>query len=388
MASGLFWMEMRDIFMKIDKHLLQFPTVLPNDLEGFMFNYPKKFPLIIPYYEEVALQVALDPKAYQEYGDWVRGELIAGFEKIKKEYESGDQEDLAFLVDIDQRINKLFCFRFWIVNYLFADGPLHDYFVSNLKTLIRKIVDITEDIEEYEQQVLLIQRDLLQSDYADLYLQQALNGVKLVEVLQSNPQTNILLNEVILLIDQHNLHNTKEINNLWDQVTQVIKKIIEDKSHHQGSALFDLMEIPLEQARMRNSLLPVYNMLTHAIEFREENKQLAQRYEAMKARIEDILAQAKGILSPEEYALFVLSYQQARNFAMYKDIMGEMDGPLLPLWFGLHDKIRAWIFKNHGIKYQGGGHASMYYQLVWYLPDHLKAKVYTVDNIPFSIKTL
>ena len=50
---------------------------------------------------------------------------------LKKEFEKGDQENLEFLVVTDQKLNKLFCFRFWPVNYLFADGPIHEFYVEN-----------------------------------------------------------------------------------------------------------------------------------------------------------------------------------------------------------------------------------------------------------------
>src|SRR5687768_14312491 len=179
-------MVMKGISMiTIDNFYLKFPGSLPNDVEAFMFFYPRKFPLIVSYYEEVAKKVAKDPKAFQEYGNWAKEELWKGYEKINKDYQNGDQNNLEFLVDIDQRMHKLCCFRFWVVNYLFADGPLHDYFVTNLKALIRKFIDATEDIEDYEQKVILAERDLMQTDYADLYLESAMSDIKTAELIEN-----------------------------------------------------------------------------------------------------------------------------------------------------------------------------------------------------------
>jgi len=370
--------------MKINEQLLKFPKTLPNDLETFMVFYPAKFPGIVSYYEEVAQKIAADPMAYQEYGYWVRDELFKGFKKIKKDFEEGDREDLSFLVNIDQRFHKLICYRFWIVNYLFPDGPIHDFYVDTLKNLIRKFVDIGDEVEEFEGKIIQIQRDLLQSDYADLYLRQALSGVELVKLLESNPKTKLLFSEAIELIDKHLQENTKKINSIWDRLVDLVKQ---DNAGDTANFKKEL-EIPLEQAKFRKTMLPVYNMLTHAVEFREENRMLAERHGGMKQKIADLFTQAKNKLSAEEYELFDIAYQQARNFAMFKDVMGEIDSQLLPLWFGMLDKIQIILSKTEAIPSKPMGHSGIFYHLVWYLPPNLKAKVITPDSTPFSLETL
>lgn len=371
-------------FMKINEQLLKFPKTLPNDIEMFMVFYPAKFPGIVSYYEEVAKKIAGDPKAYQEYGQWTHDELFKGFEKIKSDYENGDKDDLSFLVSIDQRFNKLTCYRFWVVNYLFPDGPLHEYFVDTLKNLIRKFVDVGEEVEEFERKIVQIQRDFLQSDYADLYLRQALSGVKLVKLLESNPKTKTFFYESAKLIDQHSSENISKINSIWDQLVNLLNKDATE-------AILDVkkeLEIPLEQAKWRKSMLPVYNMLTHAVEFREENKILSERHNGMKQKIDDFFSQAKQKLSVEEYELFEVAYQQSRNFAMFKDVMGEVDPYLLPLWFGILYKAQEILSKTTAIELRHVGHAGMFYHLAWYLPPDLKAKVMTPDLTPFDLKTL
>lgn len=367
--------------MKIDEKYLKFPQTLPNDLEGFMAYYPYKFPLIMNEYEEAAKRVADSPAEFRKYGDWARDELWAGFEKIKKDYENGNQNDLEFLVEIDQRFNKLFCYRFWIVNYLFADGPLHGFFVDSLRGLIHKFVDVGEDVEDFEQRIIEIQRDLLQGDYADLYLQQALSGTRLIKKMEADETINEKLQKVISLVDLKEQEEKEKIYAMWDDIVEIIKK--------EGGGLLEELRIPLEQVEMRGSKAPLYNMLTHAVEFRNENENLLSRHNAMKGGIKIIMEDAENKLDKYEFELLKLSYEQINNMTKYKDIMGEIDGPLLPLWFGIHDKIRV-ISEKNGVKMSqmGTGPGSAFYFYVWYLPDNLKAKIMTPDLLPFNLETI
>ncbi|MCX6811981.1 MAG: hypothetical protein NT039_04835 [Candidatus Berkelbacteria bacterium] len=368
--------------MNIDEKFLKFPQTLPNDLEAFMVFYPNKFPPIISYYEKIAHKIANDPEAYHEYGDWAQKELFAGFEKIEKDYKKGDQNNLAFLVETDQRLHKLFCYRFWPVNYLFADGPLHDFFVDNLKNLIHKFIDVADEVEEFEGKVFSIQRDLLQGDYADLYLRQAIEGVKIIELLEKNQETKKILKEARELIKDSPQQNLDKINLLWGKIAQIIQK---EKNNSELKKKFD---IPLAQAKMRKTMLPFYNMLTHAVEFQKENEQLTKRHKEMGKKIDSIMDMAKGKLLKDDFELFKLSYEQARNFSMYKDVMGEIDLFILPLWFGLHDKVKKILSKTMKLRPRSTGHSAMFYYLVWYLPTELKAKVISIDETPFDLKTL
>ena len=45
--------------IKIPEYLLKMPTYLPNDIEGMIFTYPNKFPLIKEKYEEQYLKAGL-----------------------------------------------------------------------------------------------------------------------------------------------------------------------------------------------------------------------------------------------------------------------------------------------------------------------------------------
>lgn len=368
--------------MKIDKQYLKFPKTLPNDLEDFLVFYPRKFPPIVAYYEEVADMIASDPKKFREYGNWAHDELFEGFEKIKKDYENGNQNSLEFLVDVDQRLNKLLCYRFWIVNYLFADGPLHNFFVDNIRSLIHKFAEVGENVEDFEQKVAMIQRDLFQGNYADLYLEQALSGNRLMKLLMDNKAIKSEMGLLLKSIDNDPKKNYDIINENWEKVLKKIMKTADDR-------ILSELRVPLEQVEMRKTKIPLYNMLTHSMEFRLENSQLAERFGMMNARIAELKKLAKSKLSKKEFELFELCYEQIGNFTRYKDVMGEIDGYILPLWFGLHDKIRSLLNKK-GVKIPDDptGPASMFYFYVWYLPDDLKAKAMTVDRVPFDLGIL
>jgi hypothetical protein len=369
--------------IKIEEQYLKFPRSLPNDLELFLVYYPRKFPGIVPYYEEVVQKIANDPQGFREYGDWVREELFEGFKKIKNDYDNGDQDDLDFLLSIDQRFHKLICYRFWIVNYLCADGPLHDYFVDNLRSLIYKFVDVENDVEEFENKFAMIQRDLLQGDYADLYLQQALSGNRLMGLIKEDEKIIGIIERADVLIREDAGRNIEKINAIWDELIAEIRSV--------GGELLKTLEIPLEQAEMRNSMNSVYNMLTHTVEFKKENESLAKRHGEMKNRIEELKQLAKEKLFEEEYELFVLAVEQIRNFTEYKDVMGEIDTVLLPLWFGIHNQMKEILIKNgvgEADRKISTGHSAVFYHYVWYLPDNLKAKIMTIDKTPFDLSSL
>lgn len=365
--------------IKIPEYLLKMPTYLPNDIEGMIFTYPNKFPLIKEKYEEAAKKYAMDPEGFRQYGDAEKAELVVGLDNLKKEYEENKDKDLEYMVRMDQRLNKLFCFRFWIVNYLFADGPIHSFYVDNLRLLIRKAVK-ADETEKYEAKVEEIIQTLLQSDYADEYLQQALDCNAALTELKSIKNIDESLEKVTKLIDDNPLKNVNEINNIWKDIWELIKdnEVIGKKLRH-----------AINQVKFRSSMLPLYNILTHTIEFRKENLQLQEKYDSMHKKIDNILEQAKKELSADEYELLKMSYEQAKNFAMYKDVMGAVDGKLIPFWFGIHDEIREILRKtNPNMPIRSVGQAGMFYYLVWYLPTDLKAIVMTPDFTDFSLEDL
>lgn len=384
---------MMDTFMKIET-IKKFPHSLPNDEESLIRVYPYKFPPINKYFEKQAEKFFNDPRGYTKYTYWAQEEMFAGFEVIKDTYEQGDQDDLAFLVDIDQQLSKLFCYRFWPVNYLFADGMWHEYFVENLKAFVRQFVDITDDIEDYEEQVLIVERDLMQTEYADLYLQQALGGIEIVNLLSKDNKVGKMF---VNALENHDKMSKKELEKIWEKVGKYVislrekapKKIVYSKpAKTKEESIAREFLVPIGQVSMRGSMAPLYAFLTHVVEFNEENKALLRRHEDMKDRIKMWFDMAKANLSKEDYKFFERCYQQSRNLSIAKDTMGEIDPFYLPFWFGdIHSKIKTILAKTTDCDPKmGTGHGGMFSRIVWYLPGELQAKVMTPDKVPYKLK--
>lgn len=385
--------------MKIDAHVLKFPKSLPNDQQQFMTYYPYKYPKVIEYYEEQAQELYDKPEAYAQFVQDQYRELEDAVNKVNDEFQDGDQTNLEFLVSIDQKFNKVFCFKFWVINYVFADGLIHEFYVDQLKAFARKMVDVSDDIEEYERRIIQIQRDLLQTDYADIYLVQALHGVMVMNFLEQDEFSQKVLSEIIPLIDEHDDKNDERIIELWKPIVNRIldpaddhyKVLTDQPEDFQFHTLLDLppLDLPLTQVRMRRIPFPLYSFLNHTLEFRKQNEALTERHKNMKNTIEEIFTEAKGKLSDEEYADFRLAYEMAKNFSMSKDIMGSVDPILIPVWEGdVHRKIHDILSRDHTVRYPAVNHASMFGSFVWYLPDDLKAKVMSVDNTPFNFEEL
>lgn len=389
-------MAMKDIYMKIDEHILRFPSSLPNDEQQFMTYYPYKFPKVMEFYEQKARELYNDP---QGYADFVRQEyavLENAVNKVNEEFQNGNKDDLEFLVEIDRKFNKIFCFKFWVINYIFADGPIHEFYVDQLKAFARKMVGVTDDIEEYEQRIISIQRDLLQTDYADIYLVQALHGVRLMEFLEKDEFSRHIVQDVIPLIDEHNDKNAEKINELWKPI---VDKMMDESDDHYSKVrkvppdlpadapLLALppLRLPINQVKMRKTTFPLFSFLNHTVEFRRQNIGLEERYNTMKETIEKIFIEAKNKLSQDEYGDFRLSYEMSKNFSMSKDIMGGVDPVLIPVWErDVHARIFEILSQIHQVRYPSVNHSAMFGSLMWYLPDRLKAKVLSVDNTPFD----
>lgn len=381
--------------MKIDEHILKFPKTLPNDEQQFMIYYPYKFPKVIDYFEKKANELYDKPKEYAEFVqseyDLLEKEVI----RINEEYQSGDKNDLNFLVEIDQKFNKVFCFKFWVINYVFADGPIHEFYVDQLKAFARKMVDVTDDIEEYEERIIRIQRDLLQTDYADIYLVQALHAIKLVEFLKTDDFSKEIIAKVVPLIDERDEKNNEKI---METLKPIVEKMLDKNDDHYktfrdqpedfvftGLLSLPPLVIPINQVNMRKSHFPLYSFLNHAFEFREQNIVLEERYNNMKEFIEEIFVEAKEKFSEEEFADFRLSYDMSKCFSMSKDIMGSVDPILVPVWErDVHDRVFKILSKTQAVRYPSVNHASMFSSFAWYLPDDLKSKVMSVDETDFN----
>ena len=251
-----------------NEHLFRFPKTLPNDLEDFTLFYPLKFPPIIRMYNELVKQLHLNPVAFRNKCLELQKELIVGFQKIKDDYDNCTNRDLSFLVKIDQRLHKLFCYRFWIINYLFCDGPLHSYYVSKIRMFAEKLAQ-WDEIEDKEPAILEIERALLQSDYADLYFKNTFHSLSLHDYLIHIPAFQKDLQDLKLALPTEDNHL---INPILDRI------LLQIEIHPDAAPVRELLVGPKLTGAIRGDNLMLYNMISHAFLFYEDSLKLKKRF--------------------------------------------------------------------------------------------------------------
>lgn len=370
-------MENKELSPKL-KHLFKFPLTLPNDVEDFTLFYPKKYPLIMEIYSKTVQELYLDPDNFLKKCFELQKELWIGFEKIKSDFEACNNRDLKFLVDTDQRLHKLFCYRFWIINYLWCDGPLHNFYVDKIKEFAEKIAEWSE-IEEKEKAVLEIERALLQSDYADLYLERALGGLEVYEIIHSIPE----IKEILMKLQE--VIVTEENPQKAYVLIEEMMKVVESLDTTEIKKLNKLLCGVRATGKVRGDNLTLYNAIIHPIQFRAETLLLKQRYDIMKTRLKQIFDLAKSNLDLKEYSEFEIISKMSRNLMQAKDIFGEIDPELIPFWFRqVHGEMKRFI---PGLEYVSG-HAAVFRDIIWSLPPELKVKVMSPDLEAFSLEKL
>ena len=284
---------------------------------------------------------------------------------------------------------KNICCSYYFCLTMFFFDFFCSFFIEKIKYYSRRLVEAQDlDIEDYEEKISQVQRNLMQSDYADLYLQNTLNGVDIMKLLRSSKKGKII-EKIIGLLKKGSKAN-KEIYKLLDPMIEEAYT----KKNRFGKKLADKLFIMIEQAKMRGTKLPIYNVLIHSIEFEEDNIRLKNRHSDITKQIDELLKLSKRKFSKADAKELEISYKMARNFTIYKDVMGEIDNVLLPLWFDLLGKVVRILQKTNSVfaKLNPGppsvGPGEMFYGLAWFLPDELKIKVYTTDLRPFSLKDL
>lgn len=366
--------------MRFDPSIFLFPTHLPNDLEAFIVFYPQKFPAIVGYYEKAAKQYFNDPVGFRQFIDDSFQDLQRGFEKIEAEFVSTENRDLDFLLRTDQRLQKLYAFRFWVINYLFADGPLHEYYVNNLRSYVPKIVTDTTEQDVYEAKLESTERHLLQGDHADIYLTNALNSVEMFEILQSDEQgQHVIANITDWLIagGQDSTPLQQNIDKLYERI-----KVQQDAF---SQRLTTLMSLPIKQSLFRKSREPIYQMFIQVVEFKNENLELQKRQTEIAAQIDQVFDAAKSALSKEEFADFNNCYQMAKLFTEAKDHMGNIDPVLLPFWYErLHEIAERLSLQTDAPR----GPGAAFYEFVWHVAPEYKTLIFTPDPADFSVECL
>jgi uncharacterized protein (UPF0216 family) len=268
---------------------------------------------------------------------------------------------------------------------------LHEFYIEKIRHYSRRLVEVEDlNIEDYEERILQVQRNLMQGDYADLYLQNALNGVEIVELLAANKNGQEVIKKVNQLLEQ----NKKATTEIYKLLDPIIEKALNPQSDF-DEKMAKFLAIMLNQAKWRGTRLPIYNVLIHSIEFEEENKKLQLRHSEMTGEIKSLLKLADKKFSRQDAEELRISYEMANNFARYKDVMGAIDDGLLPLWLGLLGRVHVILRRTNEIYFSLNnsdqaevGPGSIFYALGWFLPDELKVKVYSPDCRAFSLKNL
>ncbi|HLC32593.1 MAG TPA: hypothetical protein VJJ82_02100 [Candidatus Nanoarchaeia archaeon] len=355
--------------------LFQFPRHLPNDLECFCVFYPKKFPSAVAEFEKLARTYFKNPGEFKKLIYQQQKELFAGFYKIKNEYDVQTNKTPELILKTDERLHKLFCFKFWMVNYGFCDGPLHDFYVERIKQYSERIA-AWDNPDDKENSVQLIERTLLQGDYADLYLQRVFTGIKLYDSLAESVE---FAQEVRELKDYIARRDEAKAYRIIDAM---IQKIVSDD---RLAELKTILTDPLKNMPVRGDNLEVCQVFIQAFEFHEQNLKLQKRHQEMTHIIAEILAGAKEKLNTEEYEELKVCYEMSNLFKEAKDVYGEIDAELLPFWFGMLENLASQIGVPKDIPF---GHSGAFYVHVWYLPEHLKARVFTPDVTGYEFERL
>jgi hypothetical protein len=364
-------MAHKELFMKYNDAIFTFPTHLPNDLEGFMYFYPKKFPALIEYYETKAREFFLDPEGFAAFVTECLSDIYPRFESIKQTYEQTNKKDVRFLLEIDEQLQKLYAFRFWVINYLFADGPLHEFYVNQVRACIPKLIDHSLETEQYEYALAQAERNLLQSEHSDLYLLNALKSVDLITQLQTDKLGQKVYGEI-----QEMLAAKKNATTASTHMDSLVDRIMSPEDDW-SRTVAGYMSLQIEQALFRKTREPIYQMLIQAVEFENENRTLKERQAGLTDEVAELLKKAKNNLPDDEYDVFYKSYLMTSHLAEAKDQMGNVDPIILPFWFDLLDEIGNTI-PNYTKTLVGPG--AVFYEFVWHVDDADKAFIYTPDE--------
>src|SRR3989344_250630 len=164
MGKALLLMQRKELFT-MESELNSFPKKLINDVEGFIFYYPKKFPKIKEKYLELIEKYYNDPENFRFLCLKQSERLMVLAKRFAEQYkEISDDTDLKNLIEIDQKMHKLSCFNFWLYNYLICEGPLQEFHINKIKEMAEKVAD-GRDIEEVEKNVERIETVLIKTDY-------------------------------------------------------------------------------------------------------------------------------------------------------------------------------------------------------------------------------
>jgi len=354
-------------------NLFRYPKILVNDIEGFLHYYKIKFPRVVEKYEKLIKDYHNNPEELRSLCIKESKEMMRITAKFVKVYPLEKIEDLDELVRVEQRMNKLSCFKFWIYNYLLCEGPLQTFHIEKIREFAERISngDTAQDREEDRER---IEHILIQTDYTDFYVYNLLSGMRIYELLHKFEE---FMEYTEKLKNSKNMHY-KELNKISEDITRIVK---EDKKYKK--LLWELEDI-LRVCDIQRSYFPLTSVIRLGFEYQEKARKHQEEHKELKKEIKIIFRRAEEKLSAQDFDQLKKSYEMLRLLAECKDLFGESDTLTLPFWFSLLKKIAEKLGKGELALGQG----SSYYSFVWHLPDELKGVIYNIDNTEFREEEL
>ena len=355
-------------------NLFVFPKTLINDIEGFIFYYKKKFPKMVDKYLDIMKRYCNDPDELRKLCMNESAEMIRISKKFVEFYKIDSIKNLRKLIEIDQKLNKLSCFKFWIYNYLLCEGPLHFFHVEKIKEISEKLAE-GDNPEERDYEKERIEKMLIQTDYTDFYVENLIRSMKIRDELAKHPEFEIYVSKF------ENFKNTdyKKINDLVKELSDKIKL---DKEKYK--VLWEEFVPLLKICDIQGTNFPMTSVIRMGFEHKENAVRYQKEHKKLREEIEKIFVKAKKNLSHEDHQQLNTSYKMLKLLAECKDLFGESDTIILPFWFRL---IKI-IAEKMGKPELGLGQGSSYYNFVWNVPDHIKGMIYEIDNTDFNEEKL
>lgn len=358
----------------MQSNIFDFPRTLVNDAEGFIYYYPKKFPKIVETYVKLIKKYYNDPEGFREFCLEESKELLKIAGKFVDFYKKIDKiGDLKLLFEIDDKMNKLYCFKFWLYNYLVCEGPLQKFHISKIKNFSEKIVE-WDVPEEREGELERIRKLLIQTDYTDFYVFNLLEGVKVYDYFAKINNFKEEVEALKALLSKKN-YDYEEANRMIDELVDKVRENEDENSRDIMKCLAPILRV----CEIKGENLPLYSFMMTAFKFREKGLAYKKNYEKLKADIRDIFVFAKGKLSEEDYGQFERSYKMLRLIAECKDLFGEADTVVLPFWFKLYHRIDEVLGKK-----VSKGPGSSYHSIMWYVSGEMKDIIFKIDDSNFD----
>ena len=356
----------------MESELSYFPKKLINDVEGFIFYYPKKFPKIKEKYLQLIEKYYNDPENFRLLCLEQSEKLMSLAKRFAGNYKDiGDETDLKKLIEVDQKMHKLSCFNFWLYNYLICEGPLQEFHISKIKEIAEKVAD-GRDIEEVEKNIERIETILIKTDYTDFYVGNLLRGLRIYNKLRQENEFQGIIEEM------HKEIGNKDYKILNKLVAQIIHAVEKDKIKY--NEIWEEFLPMLKVSEIQKTLLPVYSIIIVGFEYKEKAEKYIEDYKKLKGEIADIFNMAEKKLSQEDYSQMLTSYKMLRLLAECKDLFGMSDTITIPFWFNLINLIA----KKLGNSSLALGQGSSYYSFMWHVSGELKDIIYKIDNTEFN----